>query len=110
MRYISVTWQRIRDLYAGRYDPESLRVLAYSYWEFLLAVVCISIIGIAVFGFYIFSGVIHNLNAPFRARSATPDATLNRAQLDETLNAFIAREAAFNAAKSAPPSATDPSK
>jgi len=110
MKYVSLTWQRIRDLYAGRHDPESLRVLAHSYWEFLLAVVSISFIGIVLFGLYIFSGVIHNLNAPFRTRTANPDATLNRAQLDEALKSYIAREAAFNVAKSIPPSAIDPSK
>lgn len=102
----------IRDAYAHRHKPESMRVLADVYWRVLLSVALIILLLALGTGFVELSTVIGDSNsAPAQSTSIVqPVPKLSRSQLQNTLDAFGEREARFNALQTAPQKISDPSR
>lgn len=93
--------------YTARHEPESMRPLAEVYWRMLLLIGLVLVVGVLLYGASEFFGVIANLSSDGPAKSR-PAATLNRNQLQDTLQALHQRTQNFDA----PPATTipDPSK
>ncbi len=110
MKFITDSVRLFRDAYATRSDPERLRQLSNAYWRTLLSAMLIGIVGVMLYGSYIFFAVVEELDEPLRAKNATPADTLDKAQLKELLNKFLQRQAAYDAVRPAPPDIADPSR
>lgn len=109
MSTITRIWAELRARYAARHEPENIRPLAELYWRGLLALALATIAGILMWGLWTFVDVVSTVSsAP--ASSGTPPAVLDRKTLEATLEAYTARESAFNELKASPKSYSDPSK
>lgn len=83
--------RRIRDMYAYRFEPERLRVLADVYWRtVLLCAFAISIMTFA-YGVWVLFDVLKRVEGTHMIQAARPSLPLDRAQLRAALNAFEER-------------------
>lgn len=78
-------------LYERRLEPESLRILAESYWRGLLLIALCALVFLVAFGFWQFIGVLDDL-AGAQDTGTKPPLALNRTMLESTLAAFDARQ------------------
>lgn len=100
----------VRDLYAARYEPEGVRMLADIYWRSLLSVASLVIVCALAWGIVDLLGVLDTLAAA-PDTSPTPPAAFNRVTLKNLVQGFQARQAEFETLGTTPlPRVTDPSK
>jgi len=102
--------KRMRNLYAGRFEPEGARSLADMYWTALLSCAGLVVVLALLWGLWTLWGVFDTLEQT-PDTSPLPPASLNRAVLQGIVQGFDARQAQYNAYQSAPPAPVpDPSK
>lgn len=103
---------RFIDMYADRDRPESRRALADLFWRTLLAAVFLTVVLAIAYGIFTLSSILHDasVSGAVGAESSQPIPSFNRAQLQETLDGFRARQGKFEALKASAPSVSDPSK
>ena len=102
--------ETVRDMYATRYEPEGVRVLADIYWKSLLATACLVAVLAFVWGVFDLFGVLDTLAAA-PDTSPTPAAAFNRGTLKNLVQEFQDHQSQFNALGAEPlPSISDPSK
>lgn len=97
---LSFGFDRIREIYTARHEPENVRHIADFLWRIMLVISSIAFVGILAYGAWEFIAVMEALYAPPPAR-AVPAPPLDRASLESALAQFEAREAAFAATSSA---------
>ncbi|MDO8521702.1 MAG: hypothetical protein Q7S08_00230 [bacterium] len=100
----------IRDAYAHKHRPECVRVLADFYWRVLLSIALVILLLSLGYGILELSAVIGEGAVAQKTDVIQPAPKLNKTQLQNTLNAFVEREARFNALKTAAQRIADPSR
>ncbi|MCR4325448.1 MAG: hypothetical protein NUV59_01430 [Patescibacteria group bacterium] len=93
IKFLNDITARIRDTYTTRHSPEGARTLAILYWRTLLLaafIVLVATIGYAEWHLY---GILKNLASV--PDTTIPAASLDRAELDETVSAFKARQSEY---------------
>ncbi len=111
MKFSHSHWNKVRDAYANRTEPESFRILARVYWHALLYVTtCIVLIAVS-YGLWqlvaVFSGP---KESPVLVSSEASPPLINRTQLETTVQGFKDRQAKYEFLKSNPPQLSDPSR
>ena len=102
-------WPRAKSLWQNRHEPEHLRVLADAYWNTLLLVTALIVIGAALYGglkLYILMRPSENNIVLSRGGGAV----LNRQDLQATLDGFAKRKEQYDFLKKNRPPIADPSR
>lgn len=101
---------RMRNTYANRHEPESLRTFVDIYWRTVLAIAFLIVVLVVAYGIWNLSRILGDLGrAPEITTPPTP--VLSRAVLNATMQAFDTRQTRFDSFKVNPPAAVpDPSK
>jgi hypothetical protein len=110
MKYFTNIFTRSRGFYERRYEPEGVRSLAESYWRILLSFSFISIVLILFFGVWEFIGVVENLSSAQTGGFTAHPVSLNRSQLEATLNAYQMRQFQYKDTQTNPRTFADPSR
>jgi hypothetical protein len=110
MTFFSNIWHTLRDFYAARHEPENMRPLAEWYWRVLLTIGFFALVFVVVYGVWEFYGVMRKLTAGANRKHSEIPSLLNRKDLVDTLAAFEARVAEFEAVKKEKGSVVDPSR
>ncbi len=100
---------RLRDGYAGRFEPEGLRVLASLYWRTLLCAAALVIALSLKYGMWDLFGVLAGLSATSDTAGA-PKPALTRAQLEAVVQGFKARQTHFDELSGSVGAISDPSR
>ncbi len=109
MRPFLNIWQRIRDIYGRRYDPEGARTFADAYWRALLVLALCILVAVSFYAQQQFYATLNDISdVPEGGISVS---ALDRKYLDATVSGITARQAAFNTFGAHPPAVPpDPSK
>ncbi len=111
MSFFTNIWERMRDAYAYRNEPEYTTVLTRVYWYSLLTMTAL-VIALAVAGgiFMLFYARGDFEDPSLVVSNGAGALKLNTAQLKSTIDAFSARRAQYDSLKTSPENVTDPSK
>jgi hypothetical protein len=99
---------RVRKMWLERAQPEYARAFADLYWHGLIISTILIVIGAGMYGAMLFFGVLAQLSTTVTASPATSAASLpaavnlNRATLQSTIAAYVARQMEFQALQQAP--------
>lgn len=97
---------KVRDAYVARHEPEAVRLLARIYWAFLITMFAFVTSTTIVFGVWEFFRM-PSINAGLSG--VRPQTAFTKVQLQEFLEKFDARAAAFEERMTAPVPVRDPS-
>ncbi len=101
---------RLRDIYANRREPESLRTFADIYWRAMVACAFVLVVLAIAYGTWDLSQVLSDLGQ-IPTATPIPAPALSRSVLKSTVQAFDARQGQFDEFKVSPPAPVpDPSK
>lgn len=106
MRFDAAIKVKVRDAYAARHEPEAQRVLAQTYWAFLIVGFALSVgvaISFGMFEFWRMPSTDESLSG------VSPQAAFTKTQLEELLLKFDARSNVFQERLTAPVTVRDPS-
>lgn len=109
MNNFTNTWNRVRELYETRVEPENTRALAELFWRTLLGLTFFGVFAVFGFGVWQFFGVLEDLSTPSGGAS-TPPVSLDRSNLQKTLTLYDERIQAFTTAQHSGAKFTDPSR
>ena len=96
--YFADIQQRLRDLWADRYEPHGARRFAQVYWRVLLIVAFIAFVVAIMYGERDLYRVLNDLTAV--SPSTFPQPALDRSTLDAALTNYETRKQTFNALSS----------
>lgn len=109
MRPLLHIWGHIRDTWQYRHEPEKLRTLADVYWRTLLFVAVLVLAGLMFYaGLKFYSMFVEPEENPLLSSGGI--ILLNKADLQEAVEAFQNRQAKYEFLKRNPPKITDPSR
>lgn len=100
---------RFRDLYAARFEPEGVRVLADAYWRGLLVLTVVVVVWVLAYGVLELFSTLHIL-AKEQDTSALPPPVLSHSELSAVVQGFDVRAETYESLRSRPPSFSDPSR
>jgi hypothetical protein len=101
---------RLRDIYANRREPESLRAFADIYWRTVIVCAFVLVVLAIAYGTWDLSQVLSDLGQTPDTTPA-PTSALSRSVLKSTVQVFDARQGQFDEFKVNPPAPVpDPSK
>lgn len=106
MRFDTSLQIKIRDAYAARHEPEALRILARTYWAFLIVGFILTVLIAISFGVWEFFRMPTTDESLSRVR---PQTAFTKAQLQGLLDKFDARATKFQERMTAPVQTRDPS-
>ncbi|HEY4488290.1 MAG TPA: hypothetical protein VJB97_02120 [Candidatus Paceibacterota bacterium] len=106
---ITAILNKVRELYAERNEPETERFAALSYWRLVVVAGALGLAGIVLYGVLEFNSVIATMNASSGDKTI-PATSLDRAAFEKTMQTVRKRKADFEALKSNPIPAADPSR
>ena len=86
-------FNRVRDIYTNRYDPEGARAFGRLYWHSLLVIVFLILVASMVYGEWDLYEVLRDLGSVTSASSPSP--SLNRTSLKTTIFGFDQRQRAY---------------
>ena len=109
MRSITTIWKRLRDAWGYRHEPERLRVLAGTYWRFLLFIAACIIVSVTLYGGTKFFAA-HGNSGDSDFTPTGGGNILKPAELQAVLDGFVAREVQYESLKKNRPSIADPSR
>lgn len=111
MKLLPSIGARVAEAYAYRHEPEYLRILTESYWRAILCFSALIVVCSAAFGaFQLFSVLDTGADPGVAPLSRDRETTLDRAQLQATLDGLAARQVNYSFLKTHPPKAADPSR
>lgn len=91
---LSFFTQRIKEVYALRFEPEGVRTVGETFWRSTLALASLVVLGVLVYSVWTLTGILQDLSQS-PGGTAPPRAYLDRAQLKTILSAFEERQRAF---------------
>jgi hypothetical protein len=97
-------------MYAYRYEPERLRALADAYWRTVLLSTCILSIAAFIYGVWVLTDVLKQVEGAPAALSARPALPFDRAELREALRSFEDRAERLDAIARELGNVADPSR
>ncbi len=100
----------MRDLYAYRYEPEYMHMFARLFWRILLSASVLVVIVASVYGLSELFSVLRDTGEVAGTGTGRSVPTLDRARLQNTLDAFHARAALFESLKTSTSTVADPSR
>ena len=102
-------FERMRDTYANRSEPESARTMAKLYWRSLLVSIFFTLVVSLAYGEWVLYEVLHDIGvAP---QTTLPPSPVDRASLNAVLSDLEARQDTYDALRSRPPATPlDPSR
>lgn len=83
--------RRVRDLYAYRYEPERLRMLAHIYWRTILIGSCLVLVCAFSYGVWTLDAVLSQVEGAATSVSAKPSLPLDRIKLRAAVDAYETR-------------------
>jgi hypothetical protein len=89
--------RRVRDLYAYRYEPERLRMLAHIYWRTVLAGSCLVLVCAFAYGVWTLDAVLAQVEGAATSVGAKPSLPLDRVKLRTAIDAYEIRAARLDA-------------
>lgn len=99
---------KVRDLYAARFEPGELRVLADIYWRMALGLAAVAVAGALAWGGWQLVAVMNDLGTP-PSGTLPPAPGLDRSALEATVQAIQNRQTQFQTLQATPaPAIPDP--
>lgn len=102
------SFQRVRELYRARHEPENFEAMALVYWYALLALSLIVVVASVAFGMWRFGQVMHAIDPSAIVAAPRPTAAIDRGALSEVLAELEARAIERQALGGSVPQVRDP--
>ena len=103
-------WERLREAYANRHEPERSYVLANAYWRVLLCIAALVIFLSVCYGLWKIVSLVGVFREEEQVLTPGRGATPRLEALDATVAGFEDRQAEYESKKGIVPQIADPSR